>query len=94
MIAPGCGLAALKETLRRTCFEDEHYRAGGNLGSGKGEGGKLGSGRGVEVEVGEISVRGLGLVVRVHEENVEALLAMVGGRAPEMGVWVEFVKCG
>ncbi|MCJ1414098.1 hypothetical protein MMC32_000423 [Xylographa parallela] len=87
MITPVCGLAKLKETLRHTYFENKYYQEGGNFKCGKE---RLVPITGVEVK--EISVKGLGISMVVHEGNVEALLVMVGRKAPEMSLNVAFVK--
>ena len=87
MITPVCGLAKLKETLRHTYFENKYYQEGGNFKCGKE---RLVPITGVEVK--EISVKGLGIPMVVHEGNVEALLVMVGRKAPEMSLNVAFVK--
>ncbi|MCJ1281260.1 hypothetical protein MMC26_000578 [Xylographa opegraphella] len=87
MIAPSCGLAKLKETLRHTFFENRFYQEGGNLKSGKEPPVPI-----VSIKVKQIRVKGLGISMVVHEGNVEALLALVGRRAPEMSLHVTFVK--
>ena len=87
MIAPVCGFAKLKETLRHTLFENRYYQEGGNLKSGKEPSVPI-----TGIEVKEISVNGLGISMVVHEGNVEALLMMVGRKAPEMFLNVLFIK--
>ena len=87
MITPACGLTKLKETLRHSFFENKYYQEGGNFKSGKEP---LVPITGIEVK--EISVKGLGISVVVHEGNVEALLMMVGRKAPEMCLNVAFIK--
>ncbi|MCJ1379820.1 hypothetical protein MMC17_002923 [Xylographa soralifera] len=87
MITPVCSLAKLKETLRHTFFENKYYQEGGNFKSGKEP---LVPITGIEVK--DISVKGLGVSMMVHEGNVEALLMMVGRKAPEMSLNVAFIK--
>ncbi|MCJ1403227.1 hypothetical protein MMC11_006450, partial [Xylographa trunciseda] len=79
LIDPTCSFSALKEQFCHTFFENKHYRDGGNLGSGK-----IAVMSKARVEVKEISVQGLGSTMVAHEGNLEAVLMMVGRRAPEM----------
>ncbi|MCJ1390543.1 hypothetical protein MMC18_003403 [Xylographa bjoerkii] len=87
MISPVCGLPKLKEMLKHTFLECQHYKEGGNLSSEKGAW-VLYTG----VEAKEISVAGLGISMVLHEGNVEAMLTMAGRRAPEMLLNVNFIK--
>ena len=87
MINPSHGFSDLKEKLRHTFFENRKYYEGGNLTSGKTA---ALSTAGIEVK--EISTEGLGKPIIVHDGNVEAVLTIVGRRAPEMFLKVAFIK--